>query len=88
MEDAGIPVLLQPEVKVGLLSQRGDGCISVCVRGKNSLKWWAGLTQMEPLLDRKFYLLIHKLSARGLLFNKWCVGFLKCKAEIITHTCT
>lgn len=31
MQDAGIPVLLQPEVKVGLLSQRGDRGVCVCM---------------------------------------------------------
>ncbi len=33
MGEAGIPALLQPEVKVGLLSQRGDRGVCVCVCG-------------------------------------------------------
>lgn len=32
MEDAGIPTLLQPEVKAGLLSQRADRGVCVCFR--------------------------------------------------------
>lgn len=73
MGDAGIPALLQLEVKVGLLAK---GVIKVCecvhVREdegeKDCSKRWAGPRQMEPLLDTKFYLLIHKSRPRGLVF--------------------